>query len=99
MSDNYIKYVGGCFVCYGIITIIVCILIGVSFSTVGVNEVALKQNKYSKNIDQTTIYKAGRYRIGLTNKFLIYQITWKLIEFSSETGGTQRALFSLISFY
>ena len=51
-----------------IITGIIAIIIGVSIHTVPLNQVAIIQNKFNKQIDDTKIYKNGRYFIGPTSK-------------------------------
>ena len=39
-----------------------------SFKTIGLNQTGMLQNKFSKEIETTHIYKNGRYFIGPFNK-------------------------------
>lgn len=72
------------------------ILFAKSFDVVELNNAALKQNTFSRNIESGVIYLPGRYRIllkihlhryftGITGDFIRYNTTWYRIEYTQ--GG------------
>ena len=84
----------GCLTCFAIIyligIIVGIVLMAKSFRIVPLNHAALKQNSFSRSIDQNTVYlpgryfkqspkfKSDRYFTGVTGKFILYPTTWSL---------------------
>jgi len=70
------------------------IMFGIAFSTVDIGYVALKQNKYSKDITSNTLFYSGRYHIGLVSQFITRDLSWKVIEFGSGSDADSAMVHS-----
>lgn len=78
-DDSSLYGVCGCCCC--IIIVVVVILITVSFSVLSNEEVGLDLNNRNKQIDETQVFTAGRYFLGLAHKFIRYPKIVQTIRF------------------
>ncbi|GMI19055.1 hypothetical protein TeGR_g11606 [Tetraparma gracilis] len=73
----------------GTLCLIICpILFGCSFATISPGTVALRWNKNVNNVDTDTLYKPGRYFVGLGVSFLKFPIFYQDVKMSSVSART-----------
>ena len=70
----------------GVVVLIVCIvsgfiMLGLSFKSVEYNQYALKQNVFTKQIDDV-VYEEGLHFIGFWNQFIVFPSTYITVEFT-----------------
>ncbi len=97
----------GCFsVCFIVLLGVGVGLFAASFGIVNYNQAALHKNKFSVQIDSTSIYYSGRYFrsklqqshlwssyfIGVTGTFIKYDTTWQTIIFSNDANSKMHYL-------
>ncbi len=69
------------------ITILTCILIAFSFSTVDLNKVGLKYDTMNQNFDKSNIYLNGKHWVGLGSTMKTFNIDYQEIIFNPENLG------------
>lgn len=75
----------GCCVCVTFTLLLVSlILFWISFATVGPLDVALKKNSFALAYDWTTIYKPGRYMVGIGQALEPLPQTWQPLMFCKD---------------
>lgn len=77
---------------YFIIILVSIILFGVSFKIVKQNTVGLKRNSFTAAVTFNKLYYPGRYFLGISGRFIAYDINWQYITFGS--GGDSTAISS-----
>lgn len=93
-DDNKCCHVGQPCCLYWSVILAGIIMFGVAFSTVDIGNVALLQNKFSKNITKNTLYYSGRYHIGLVSAFINRGLQWKAIEFGGGEDADSASIHS-----
>jgi hypothetical protein len=76
--------------CTCVLTIILAVglgLFGGSFALLELNNVGLLKNKLAVTIEQNTVYKPGRYFVGLSGTFITYPTTYQRIKFSNDSDA------------
>jgi regulator of protease activity HflC (stomatin/prohibitin superfamily) len=72
-GEDEMMAVGGTICC--ILVIVGSILLGISFSILEPNEMAIRYNANTQHIDKTKLWENGRHFLGVGNSFIIYSKT------------------------
>lgn len=69
------------FICFGLVMLAAIIMLACSFATVPVNFAALKYSTLHKSYFDDTVYRPGRYFVGLGNTMVEFPMTWQKLSF------------------
>lgn len=69
------------------ITLLTCVLVAFSFSTVELNQVGLKYDTLNENYDKSNIYLNGRHWVGLGSKMKTFNLDYQEIIFNKDNLG------------